>query len=159
MNPTSTNFYRRLAFWRAMSLSCLVCLLWTGQLPAAENQRQASALRLPHNKLRVSDLAVAAQISAARGQLVADYGSFQIFKVDEAAMSEFAGRPGVEDVTEQNLIALNTGALDTTAPEIAALGLPTPSSQGKQLHLVQFGGPIKPEWRQSLEQTGVNVIT
>jgi hypothetical protein len=29
---------------------------------------------------------------------------------------------------------------------------------GKKLHLVQFVGPIKPEWREALEQTGVSVV-
>ena len=30
---------------------------------------------------------------------------------------------------------------------------------GKRLHLVQFAGPIKPEWVDALEQNGARVVT
>ncbi len=127
---------------------------------AADNQLHAKlAPQPPRFKLRVSDSTAAAQLFASGGRQIADYGSFQVVSVDEATLLEWRSRPGVEDITEQNLITLNTGSLDTTLPDIAALRQQTIIAQGKQLHLVHFAGPIKPEWRQSLEDTGVQVVT
>ncbi len=110
-------------------------------------------------KFRVSDPALARQIGAQGGELIADYGSFQFFRVDDALARQLAGRPGARNANEHNIIALNTGPLDTTAPELQALRKPVGSLSGKRLHLVHFAGPVKPEWHAALTNTGVQVIT
>lgn len=33
------------------------------------------------------------------------------------------------------------------------------SFRGQQLHLIQFAGPVKPEWRAELEATGVKIVS
>jgi hypothetical protein len=52
-------------------------------------------------------------------------------------------------------IYLNTGVIDTSrAPQRAAL----PGAAGDQLHLVQFDGPIQPEWVAQLEAAGWRIV-
>ena len=53
---------------------------------------------------------------------------------------------------------LNVGAIVTTSEEAAALRAAVGSFEGRRLHLVQFAGPIQPEWYEELEATGAEVI-
>ena len=53
---------------------------------------------------------------------------------------------------------LNVGAIVTTSEEAAALRVAVGSFEGRRLHLVQFAGPIQPEWYEELEATGAEVI-
>ena len=91
---------------------------------------------------------------------VLDYGSFQILEVDRAAADRLLSTGGAANADAQNLVLLNTGALDTTSANAAELGTKSLAvTGGKQLHLVQFPGPIKPQWMTLLEATGVQVVT
>jgi subtilisin-like proprotein convertase family protein len=53
-------------------------------------------------------------------------------------------------------ILLNTGAIDTTTVESRAAAVNL--GGGKQLHLVQFAGPTRPEWYAALEDSGVEIV-
>ena len=74
------------------------------------------------------------------------------------------GRPllaqdGAADVVpERGEVLLNIGAIVTTSEEAAALRVAVGSFEGRRLHLVQFAGPIQPEWYADLEATGAAVI-
>ncbi|MGC3956785.1 MAG: hypothetical protein QM813_02120 [Verrucomicrobiota bacterium] len=116
-----------------------------------------SAFARPH-KIRVSDPAAAAELTAQGAHLLADYGSFQLFETDIAPATATLKRDQVEGVDETDFIELNAGALDTRATEVVALRKTVAAFAGKKLHLVQFVGPIKPEWREALEATGVSVV-
>jgi len=70
--------------------------------------------------------------------LIADYGSFQVIQLDEVLAGAMAGQPGIEDASEDNVIALNAARLDTTASEVKALRKPAVAGNGKRLHLVHF---------------------
>jgi uncharacterized repeat protein (TIGR01451 family) len=59
---------------------------------------------------------------------------------------------------DESSILLNVGAIDTSAPEAEALREVAGSFDGKRLHLVQFVGPIQPDWYKDLESTGVDVV-
>src|SRR4051812_36755016 len=85
---------------------------------AAGNAGMAHVPAVRRHKLRIADPTMAEQVAARGGTLVADYGSFQCFNTDEATAIDFSGRQGVEEVTEQNVIELNTGPLDTRSAEI-----------------------------------------
>ena len=50
-------------------------------------------------------------------------------------------------------IYLNTGRLDTTAPVELRQAV-----AGQRAHLIQFTGPIQPEWHAALRQTGVQIL-
>jgi PKD repeat protein len=110
-------------------------------------------------KVRIHDPELAQQLSQQGAELIADYGSFQLFWMDDTLARTAFSLPGAEKADHQNIIALNARHLDTTTAEIKALRKSVLPSSGKQLHLVQFAGPIKPEWRDALEATGVRIIT
>ena len=84
-------------------------------------------------------------------RLVADYGAFQLAEVDDAALSALSARTDVEPRDDYDQILLNAGVLHTRLSTEAA---PT----GRGLHLVQFKGPIRPEWRAALDAPGVRVV-
>lgn len=118
---------------------------------------QASVFARPQ-KVKVSDPIAAATLKAQGARLLADYGSFQLY---ESATPPSAGTfkaDQIEADNEADLIELNAGALDTRAPAVLALRKTVTPFGGKKLHLVQFVGPVKPEWREALEATGVAVI-
>jgi hypothetical protein len=166
MRPTCTTcfFSKEWANKSVLRLCLFICLLLPpislANVFAAENQSAAAAFTSrARYKLRISAPATAAQVAASGGALIGDYGNFKLFKVDDAVLAQFAGQPNVEDVSEQNVIALNTGALNTLSPEVMALRTALAARPGKQLRLVQFAGPVQPAWREALERTGVQVIT
>src|SRR5689334_17525256 len=67
---------------------------------AAETQSAAATFTpRARYKLRISAPAIAAQVAASGGVLVGDYGSFQIFKVNDAVFAQFAGQLNVENVS------------------------------------------------------------
>src|SRR5580765_3132250 len=110
-------------------------------------------------KLRVSDPAISSELLAQGAVPIADYDSFQLYRVPDDVAAKLVSNPRVEDVTEQNVIMLNARQLDTTTAEVIELRTPIAPTEGKRLHLVQFAGPVKPEWHQVLESNGGAVIT
>ena len=115
-----------------------------------------SALARPH-KLLVHDAAQASELKARGARLLADYGSFQLLETDDALLAA-PGLSRVELADDLDFIELNAGRLDTRAPGVMAQRRAVAPAAGNRLHLVQFAGPIKPEWREALEQTGVRVV-
>src|SRR6266566_4445062 len=94
----------------------------------------AGALETTH-KIQVNDPALARQILAQGGRLIADYGGYQLFEA--AAINpalEASGQAAMID--EYNFILLNAKHLDTTSPDIQALRTAVGNFQGKRLHLV-----------------------
>lgn len=109
-------------------------------------------------KLRVSDPALAAELRAQGARLLADYGSFQLLESDAATAPASLPTSRAQALDDADFIELNAGRLDTRAAEVVAKRTAVGSFAGKQLHLVQFVGPIKTEWREALEATGVSVV-
>jgi subtilisin-like proprotein convertase family protein len=112
------------------------------------------------HKIRVTDSQQARELKRLGATLVADYGSFQIFKAEEAVVQSMSKASPLTFNDEDNLVLLNVGALDTTKTELqqqrgraANLSVGEPS-----LHLVQFAGPIKPNWVEELRATGVKIV-
>src|SRR2546423_5485477 len=110
-NSTSTRLFAA-SIILAIAISCF------GQSAVADQISANAPLRY---KLRVSDPMVAGEVFARGGGLVADYGSFEVFRVSESILAEFATRAGIENISEQNVIALNTGGLNTLSPRVMAL--------------------------------------
>jgi PKD repeat protein len=109
-------------------------------------------------KFRISDPNLAREAIANGADVIADYGAFQVFRANGELARKLAKDPNAEDLSAQNVITLHAGHLNTTSPEVQALRRPVAIGSGKRLHLVQFAGPIKPEWHAELEKTGVKVI-
>jgi len=107
-------------------------------------------------KLRVKDRYPPGELQIP-GRLIADYGSFKLIEGDAAQSLTASG--AVEIRNDYNVIMLNAGWLDTTKmPAISGLA-PSGLVPGRGLFLVQFVGPVKPEWYQALLGTGVRVVT
>lgn len=116
----------------------------------------ADAVAQPR-KVRVSDKALAQQLLERGGKLVADYGSFQIILTEEAVgAAKLRGRVQSEDAAD--FIELNAQRFNTRSAEARGLRKVRGNTAGRQFHLVQFVGPVKPEWREALEAQGVKVI-
>ncbi|MCG3149010.1 MAG: hypothetical protein PCFJNLEI_02462 [Verrucomicrobiae bacterium] len=104
-------------------------------------------------KVRVTDPVTAAELRARGAQLIADYGSYQLF-----ATTATNALPAVEIRHDYNLIALNSGPIDTTQPAAKGQRQPLANFTGRRLHLVQFAGPILPDWLAALQKTGVKLV-
>jgi hypothetical protein len=116
-------------------------------------------LAAPHpaaaHKVKVSDPVVAQSIRQDGGQLLADYGSYQVYEVEQLR-SEWLQADKVEIRDDWNQLRLNTASIDTST---GAVGQVRQSTEGgKRLHLVQFVGPVQPSWRRALEKTGAQII-
>lgn len=57
-----------------------------------------------------------------------------------------------------NVIYLNAGEIDTAAPQTQARARALAATTGKQLRLIQFAGPIRPEWVADLEKSGLRIV-
>jgi Subtilase family/Calx-beta domain len=88
--------------------------------------------------------------------------SLSFWGVPLAAAGPTAGRPGPSGapgaVAHDGNIFLNVGAIATGSAEADALRAPVGPFEGKRLHLVQFAGPIRPEWYAALRATGARVV-
>src|SRR5215468_8402643 len=100
-----------------------------GKVPVAGSPAKISPGR---QKVRIHDLELAQQLSRQGAELIADYGSFQLFRVDDALARTAFSHPGAEEADYQNIIALNARHLDTTTAEVEALRKSVLPSSGKR---------------------------
>ncbi len=146
-----------MVFRRLVAPAVVLCLLGAGCAPSSPG-----APPLPGSgRHRVQASGAAADALLASGAtLVADYGAFRVLDASPPALQGAAAAGRVELRDDFLRIALNSGDLDTSraAPK-RALGPPTVGADGKALHLLQFAGPIRPEWLARLDATGVRVVT
>ena len=117
----------------------------------------AVTLSAQAHKFRVADPALAEALRLQGAQLAGDYGGFQILQSDHSTLT----RPGdarVQLVDQFDFIQLKAKRLDTRAPELRALRRKAGPFAGRRLHLIQFAGPIQPQWPQTLERLGVRIV-
>jgi len=111
-------------------------------------------------KLEVSDPAVAERLlQAGAARLVADYGAFRLLEADPETVANLGPVPGLQRRDAYDQIALNTGWLDTRAAKAATSAKSLTIFSGKRLHLVQYAGPIRPDWFAALQLPGLEVVT
>src|ERR1051325_2649354 len=111
------------------------------------------------HKFRISDPELAREAIANGAELIEDYGSFQIFRADSQFARVLAANSKAEDLISDDIIALHAAHINTTTSEAQALRKPVALTPGKRLHLIQFAGPPKPEWRAELEKSGVSIVS
>lgn len=151
-----THFTRNtIASWLGAGLG-LVMLLPLG---AANAAGAAGAPGAGRHKLEVSDAGARAAVQAGGGRLLAEYESFQIWEAPPELAASLAGRHGVVPRDGDNVIELHAQRLDTMEPGNARPRGRLPAFAGQRLHLVQFVGPVKPEWHAGLRDLGVRVLT
>ena len=129
----------------------------SGERPTAPSGYRSATGK---HKLRVTDPQQARELKRLGAKLVADYGSFQVFNADETIVRTMSKARELTFADEDNLVLLNVGALDTTKEELQQQRGRAANLSGSEssLHLVQFAGPIKPNWIEELEATGVEII-
>ena len=110
------------------------------------------------HKVRVEDPALAKSLVAQGAKIIGDYGTFRVLSADDALLANGVSNR-VEIADELNLIRLNARQVDTSAPETKALRKSRGAFAGKRLHLVQFAGPVKPQWLDELKQNGVQIVS
>ncbi len=110
------------------------------------------------HKIRVQDPALAREFIGHGGKILADYGSFQIIETQEAKPTD-STHQRTEKADDSDLIELNSVRLNTRAADTQSLRKQRSPFTGKRLHLIQFVGPIKQEWRAQIEHHGVRVVT
>lgn len=150
-------------------------LLWTFTPRAtttANKQKEVSkstpnapdaAYRSPgsRHKVTASDAKSAAALEAQGAILIADYGSYKLFEASSELSAKSQDVAGVAIVDENNLVLLNSGTIDTTTSEAQDMrsAKAINAAGGRQMHLIQFAGPIKREWYDALLNTGAKIVT
>jgi len=107
-------------------------------------------------KVRVSQPEVARELLAHGGKLIADYDGFQIIETEVSVAGLPQGGVGLE--ADPDVIELNAQRLSTRSGGWRAARPVVRRFHGRKFHLVQFAGPIKPEWRRTLIQFGARII-
>ncbi|MFL5347119.1 MAG: S8 family serine peptidase [Hyalangium sp.] len=119
----------------------------------AEEARPSSAT---HKVQLTQEQAKQLEERGVHAELIGDYGAFKVMKVDEQVLATL---PAEAQRDDYNQILLNAGVIDTASAHGQSLRGIKQDATGKRLHIVQFNGPIKPEWVTELESTGVKVVT
>lgn len=109
------------------------------------------------HKIRASNPQAYKLIESKGGTLVADYGSFRVYHI--AKFTPELQSDGVEAHDDFDEIRLNAATLNTGDVQSKAAVKAVAAVKGKRLHLLHFAGPIKPEWVDQLNATGVKVIS
>lgn len=141
--------------WLAPALLAAALLTVPGR--AAANPVPATGE--PLRKVRVESADLAAQLQQQGARLVADYGTFQILAASPNAAAPFAADGRAVWADDLDVIELHSGPLHTTQPAVQALREALPAFTGQRLHLVQFAGPVKPEWHAQLLASGAQIVS
>ncbi|MCH1866938.1 S8 family serine peptidase [Nocardioides sp. CFH 31398] len=97
------------------------------------------------------------RLEASGAELISDYGAFSLWRVEDAG--EAVGARSLARPAALTSIGLRDGALDTTGDVPPPDHLAAPASSGMQLRLVQFAGPVTPEWLEDLTARGARVVS
>ena len=95
-------------------------------------------------------------------QKVKNYGSYWLVEATDAQVDQLTQLYGERAVKENrfNRIQLNDTTFDTLSGEpTVPANLRQEDGSGKRLRLVQFRGPVTPEWLQLLSSSGARIIS
>jgi hypothetical protein len=97
-------------------------------------------------------------------EFVEGYPGFQLIRVTAADLKKLSRKFPTEDITDQYVIRVPSGKINTNVPRVDARGRTCRHSaykgvkrltKGKHHYLVQFIGPIKQAWLSRLRKVGV----
>jgi len=146
---------------RVLGLASMMSLLACGNQesgPTQSSTDEAKSKSVPHKVQLSTQQAQELVERGANLRMVADYGSFKLVEVDDKGLASLPEGAEVRD--DFNDILLNAGTINTALPHGQSLrGMKMHAGGGKRLHMVQFSGPIKPEWYKEMAATGVQVVT
>lgn len=106
-------------------------------------------------KYVVRDAETARAWTATGARVVVDYGSFQVVEANAAPPASVQAVPA----DELDHLELNVRRINTRAAEAQSRRRPVGAFAGRRLHLVQFHGPVRPDWMEALRATGVRVVS
>ena len=132
-------------------------LTFVGLAQIVSTQNVTATAAHGHHKAQVKDSSLSQSMSASGAILIADYGGYQLYDVPDSMTNLPAAKAELRD--DYNLVLLNAARLDSTKAEVKALRKSVGSFAGKRMHVVQFAGPIKPEWRQALLDAGAQIVS
>jgi hypothetical protein len=132
-------------------------LMFLGLAQFVSGQNAPSAAATGRHKVQVNDRALGQKMAAGGARLIADYGGYQLYDAPDSMTHFPADKAELRD--DYNLILLNASRLDTTQAEVKALRKTAGGFAGKRMHLVQFAGPIQPDWRQALLDAGAQIVS
>lgn len=143
-----------------MKPSSTLCLCLVAALAGPLSARQANIGPGPLHKLRLESGQTELLEQLRRSGSVVrevDYGAFRMVVVDEAALGgrEALSQWPVRD--DWNTVLFDGLPVDGTRPEASLDSLPATlrSDDGAGLYVVQFEGPVKDEWFERLQATGI----
>ncbi len=145
---------------RVLGLAGMVSMLAcgsqeSGSTPSAAEDAKTKAA--PH-KVQLSTKQTQELVeNGANLQVIADYGAYKLVQVDDKALATLPESAELRD--DYNEILLNAGKINTASAHGQSLRGMRMQAGGKRLHMVQFSGPIKPEWYKEMANTGVQVVT
>jgi hypothetical protein len=143
---------------KPITTAILAALVGSGGLLAPSTDVLATNSTVAYTKVIAAKGVFGAKQSGT--QLVQDYGSFALYKVSAAALAaaQAAGQSvqvdPEADVLQFNLQPFNTQQGSPSAP--APFSLQTASGAG--LQVVQFVGPVKNEWLDTLSSLGITPV-
>src|SRR5688572_7084556 len=136
-----------------------LCLFLAVPLAAAQDASRSgpgSFLPLRH-KLEINDPKLAAEIVAHGGRLLADYGGYQLYGLDQLD-PEILNHGNAQSRDQYHHVRLNAAILDTSRPQAHSLRRILGAYAGNRLHLVQLVGPPLPAWHDAVRDTGVEIV-
>jgi len=83
-------------------------------------------------KFRIMNPELAREAIASGAELIADYGSFQVFRANGGLARKLATDPNAEDLSAHDFITLRSGPLNTMSPEVQALRKSVALGSGKR---------------------------
>jgi subtilisin-like proprotein convertase family protein len=111
------------------------------------------------HKVEIENGSLVASLQSAGARVVANYGSYTLVEVDTSTAQRLTSQEQGVLRDENNLILLNAGAVETASDVLREPGIRTLGSKESKMLLVQFPGPVKPEWYQQLVATGVEIVS
>lgn len=145
----------------SLRIWAVAALVVSQALPGRAVDLSVPALHIPtmrRHKVETRTPEAAALLLTNGARLLADYGSYQLFD-STSIPTTLASGSLVEPRNIYDQILLNSGALNTTLPQVQALRTPVAAFSGKRLHLVHFVGSLTPPWREALLATGVQIVS
>jgi subtilisin-like proprotein convertase family protein len=140
-------------FWVTTLTVGLVLLVLSSAVnePGTVRAEDGSKMRVIVYNDPVTGQPPASLATSKDASLLADYGSFGLW----ALPAEIARRNNLSISHEFDTIELRGGTVLPTARNTLQL----PSAKAEQFWLVQFIGPIKPEWVAKLTQANLQIVT
>ncbi len=153
--PQEASMSSRRITWAVLSL--LGCAASAASAPAAS----PTAARVPTRVVRLPAREFSrAKSLALRPARQIDYGSFAWIELSEAEFAKLQSS-GVSFEEQRDAFVLRLGeqSFDPLVRRpVLAPGWDAAPERGADLHLVQFAGPARPEWRGNLEASGLKVV-